>query len=113
MTKSIFICVLLLATIAYSALSAPINIRISDAGDDGDTFLIDCDHAQSEVSSDFFLYDSGLNENYSANENYIREIASTNGGTISIKFSQFRLASGTLMTIKDAVTQQILVSNAT
>lgn len=113
MTKSIFICILLLVTMAYSALSAPINIRISDAGDDGDTFLIDCDHAQSEVSSDFFLYDSGLNENYSANENYIREIASTNGGTISIKFSQFRLASGTLMTIKDAVTQQILVSNAT
>ena len=113
MTKSIFICVLLIATMAYSALSAPINIRISDAGDDGDTFLIDCDHAQSEVSSDFFLYDSGLNENYSANENYIREIASTNGGTISIKFSQFRLANGTLMTIKDAVTQQILVSNAT
>ena len=113
MTKSIFICILLLVTMAYSALSAPINIRISDAGDDGDTFMIDCDHAQSEVSSDFFLYDSGLNENYSANENYIREISSTNGGTISIKFSQFRLASGTLMTIKDAVTQQILVSNAT
>ena len=113
MTKSIFICVLLWATMAYSVAFAQTNIRISDAGDDGDTFLIDCDHAQSAISSDFFLYDSGLNENYSANENYIREIASTNGGTISIKFIQFRLASGTLITIKDAVTQQILVSNAT
>ena len=113
MAKSVFICVLLLATMAYSAAFAQTNIRISDAGDEGGTFLIDCDHAQSAISSDFFLYDSGLNENYSANENYIREIASTNGGTISIKFIQFRLASGTLMTIKDAVTQQILVSNAT
>ncbi|MCF0207206.1 MAG: proprotein convertase P-domain-containing protein, partial [Bacteroidales bacterium] len=90
-----------------------VNIRISDTGDVGNTFQIDCDASASEQTTTTFFYDSGLTGNYSANESYIRDLASTNGGALSIKFVEFNLATGTVMTIKDAISQAVLVSNAT
>lgn len=90
------------------------NWRISDSGgENGNTFQIDCTHATSEAATTTYIYDSGLTGNYSANESYTRDIASTNSGAISIKFTQFNLASGTTLTIKDAISQAVLVSNAT
>ena len=90
------------------------NIYISTPGDVGNNYLINCDDASSETETTVFFYDSGGQYgNYSPNSSYTREMTSINGGSISVKFIQFSLASGTFLTIMDNVSQQILVSNAT
>jgi len=117
MNKSIVLLLALLFA-ACSVSLAQTNIKISDTPGvsypgNGNNFEIDCSAASSETGTTIFFYDSGLNGNYSTNESYIRELSSTNGGSISVKFTQFNLATGTLLTIKDAISQEILVSNAT
>ena len=117
MNKSIVLLLALLFA-ACSVSLAQTNIRISDTPGNtypgnGNNFEIDCSAASSETGTTIFFYDSGLNGNYSTNESYIRELSSTNGGSISVKFTQFNLATGTLLTIKDAISQEVLVSNAT
>ena len=112
MNKRVYIMLAVLLSVSMSAISR--NINISDDGDYGNTFQIDCSEAVSETSTTVYLYDDGgQSSNYQANRSYIKEIASTNGGSINMKFTQFNLASGTLITIKDAVSHAILVSNAT
>jgi gliding motility-associated-like protein len=98
---------------ACTVALAQTQIRISDPGTSGNTFEIDCPAVSNENSPAALLYDSGLTGNYSANESYTRDIASNNSGAVTLKFTQFNLASGTLMTIKDGISQQVLVSNAT
>ena len=110
--QDFFLCVVLIISSLTSCL-AQTYIRISDPGDIGNTFLIDCDNASSPFSTNVFLFDSGLTENYSENESYIREISSSNGGEINLKFTQFSLAGGTVLTIRDAITHEIFTSNAT
>lgn len=110
--RHFFLCIVLIIASVTSCL-AQTYIRISDPGDIGNTFLIDCDNATSPFSTNVFLLDSGLDENYSENESYIREISSTNGGDINLKFTQFSLANGTVMTIRDAITHEIFASYAT
>ena len=112
MNKRFYIMLAVLLSVSMSAISR--NINISDDGDYGNTFQIDCSVAVSEASTTVYMYDDGgQSGNYMANRSYIKEIASTNGGSINLKFTQFNLASGTLVTIKDAVSQALLVSNAT
>ena len=90
------------------------NIILGYPGDVGNNYLINCDDASSETETTVFFYDSsGPSGNYSPNSSYTREMTSINGGSISVKFIQFSLASGTFLTIMDNVSQQILVSNAT
>jgi len=109
-----FIMVLVALFAACTVALAQTQIRISDAGTSGNTFEISCPAGgSSEQNPAARLYDSGLTGNYSANESYIRDIASNNSGAISLKFTQFNLAAGTLMTIKDGISMQVLVSNAT
>ena len=103
----------LFLTIALLTNCLAQNIRISDEGDVDNTFIINCDNANSEYSTSVYFFDSGGSGTYRPNESYRRNISSTNGGSISIKFTQFNLALGTFLTIKDAISQQILVSNAT
>ncbi len=106
-----FVAIMAACTVALAQTTYTLN----QPGSSGNTFEIACPAGgSSEASPAALLYDSGgQSSNYSSNENIIRDIASTNSGAISIKFTQFNLASGTTMTIKDGVTFQILVSNAT
>lgn len=103
----------LFLTIALLTNCLAQNIRISDEGDIDNTFIINCDNANSEYSTSVYFFDSGGSGTYRPNENYRRNITSTNGGSINIKFTQFSLASGTLLTIRDAISQEVLVLNAT
>ena len=112
MNKSVLIIVLAVLLAASTSVFAQTNYLLSDPGTSGNTFEIVCGDNSSETNPAAYLYDSGNTGNYSSNENYIREIASTNSGSINIKFTQFNLASGTVMTIKDAISQAVLVSNA-
>ncbi len=100
-------------TIACSTVFAQTNIRISDEADIGTTFQIDCTTSASEATTQTKFYDDGLTGNYSTNQTYDRILASTNGGAISVRFTQFNLATGTTLTISDAVSTAVLVSNAT
>ena len=114
MNKSLFISVLAVLFAASTSVFAQTSYLISDPGSSGNTFEIACQTgAGNENNFAAYLYDSGgASGQYSANESYIRDIASTNSGAISLKFTQFNLASGTTMTIKDGISQQVLVSNA-
>ena len=117
MNKSLFICVLAVLLAASTSVFAQTTYLLSDTqaqGQQGNTFQITCQTgAGSTTNAAAILYDSGgANGQYSANEDIIRDIASTNSGAITISFSQFNLASGSMMTIKDGVSQQVLVSNA-
>lgn len=105
--------VYLLLTIALLTNCIAQTIRISDEGDVDNTFIINCDNANSESTTSVYFFDSGENGIYRPNESYRRNITSTNGGSINIKFIQFSLASGTFLTIRDAVSQQVLAFNAT
>ena len=105
----------ILCVAGSAAFAEVVNIRISDSGgSNGDTFQINCDNAiQNPTSSTgTYFWDSGESGNYSTNESYRRQLASTNSGAISVRFTQFNLATGSLMTIKDAISQEVLVSNA-
>lgn len=117
MNKSLFISVLAVLLAASTSVFAQTTYLLSDTqaqGQQGNTFQITCQTgAGSTTNAAAILYDSGgANGQYSANEDIIRDIASTNSGAITISFSQFNLASGSMMTIKDGVSQQVLVSNA-
>ena len=99
---------------ACTVALAQTTYTLDQAGSSGNTFEITCQSGTgNENNFAAYLYDSGGSSGqYQANESIIRDIASTNSGAISIKFTQFNLASGTTMTIKDGISQQILVSNA-
>jgi len=107
--------VLVAIVAACTVALAQTTYTLNQAGSSGNTFEIACPAGgSSEANPAALLYDSGgASGNYSANESLIRDIASTNSGAISIKFTQFNLGSGTTMTIKDGISQQVLVSNAT
>ena len=107
------ILMVLAVLIAACTATFAIDIRISDNPTEGTNFQIDCSEAISETSTSVFFYDDGLNSNYTANRSYTREITSDNSGSISVKFTTFNLATGTVLTIKDAISQTIIVSNAT
>ncbi|MBO4875524.1 MAG: gliding motility-associated C-terminal domain-containing protein [Bacteroidales bacterium] len=118
MNKSLFISVLAVLFAASTSVFAQTSYNISDTNAPGqvdNTFQITCQNGTgSENNFAAYLYDSGgASGQYQTNESYIRDIASTNSGAISLKFTQFNLASGTVMTIKDGISQEILVSNAT
>ena len=111
MNKKILIALAVLMAACTSAFAR--DIRISDTPDAGTAFQIDCSTAASEGTTTVYFYDDGLNGSYSAGQGYTREITSGNSGAISVKFTQFSLATGTVLTIKDAITQTVLASNAT
>ena len=118
MNKSLFISVLVALFAVSTSVFAQTTYLISDTnapGQAGNTFQITCqDGNGNENNFAAYLYDSGgASGQYNVNEDIIRDIASTNSGAISIKFTQFNLAAGSVMTIKDAISQQVLVSNAT
>ena len=106
------ILILLAAIFAVCMSASARNIEIDEDGDYGNTFQIDCAEAASEATTTTIIYDDGGTGNYAVNRSYIKEIASTNGGAISMRFTTFNLASGTIMTIKDAISGQILAQNA-
>ena len=117
--RIIMVLVAIMAACTVALAQTTPEYRLNQAGSSGNTFEIPCPAGgSSETNPAAMLYDSGgpgsgTSANYGANESYIRDIASTNSGAISIKFTQFNLASGTTMTIKDGISQQVLVSNAT
>lgn len=88
------------------------DILISDVPET-DAFQIDCEISSSEATTTTYFFDDGGNGSYLASQTYMRDIQSTNGSIISVKFVNFNLANGTLLTIRDAVTREVLVSNAT
>ena len=88
------------------------DILISDVPET-EAFQIDCESSSSEATTTTYFFDDGGNNYYYSNVSYIRDIQSTNGSIISVKFVNFNLANGTLLTIKDAVTREVLVANAT
>ncbi len=107
--RNILAAILLL--MAYN-LSFATDILISDVPET-DAFQIDCESSASEATTTTYFFDDGGNSYYYPNVSYIRDIQSTNGSIISVKFVNFNLANGTLLTIKDAVTREVLVANAT
>jgi len=88
------------------------DILISDVPET-DAFQIDCESSASEATTTTYFLDDGGESNYTIGRSYIRDIQSANGSIISVKFVNFNLANGTLLTIKDAVTREVLVANAT
>ena len=107
--RNILAAILLLMA---SNLCFATDILISDVPET-DAFQIDCEISSSEATTTTYFFDDGGNGNYYPNVSYIRDIQSTNGSIISVKFVNFNLANGTLLTIKDAVTREVLVANAT
>lgn len=95
-----------------SYISFATDILISDVPET-DAFQIDCESSASEATTTTYFFDDGGNGSYLASQTYMRDIQSTNGSIISVKFVNFNLANGTLLTIRDAVTREVLVSNAT
>ena len=95
-----------------SYISFATDILISDVPET-DAFQIDCESSASESTTTTFFLDDGGESNYTIGRSYIRDIQSANGSIISVKFVNFNLANGTLLTIKDAVTREVLVANAT
>jgi len=116
MNKKVLILLALLFAACTSTFAATRTIKISDEGDAGTStnFLIDCATAsQSGNENVVWFCDDGGDNAYYANREYTREITSGNNGAIRIRFTQFNLATGTTLTIKDAITQTVLASNAT
>ena len=107
--RNILAAILLL--MAYN-LSFATDILISDVPET-DAFQIDCESSSSEETTTTYFLDDGGESNYTIGRSYIRDIQSANGSIISVKFVNFNLANGTLLTIKDAVTREVLVANAT
>lgn len=107
--RNILAAILLL--MAYN-LSFATDILISDVPET-DAFQIDCESSASEATTTTYFLDDGGESNYTIGRSYIRDIQSANGSIISIKFVNFNLANGTLLTIKDAVSHEVLVANAT
>ena len=107
--RNILAAILLL--MAYN-LSFATDILISDVPET-DAFQIDCEISSSEATTTTYFFDDGGNGSYLASQTYMRDIQSTNCSIISVKFVNFNLANGTLLTIKDAVTREVLVANAT
>ncbi|MBO7481134.1 MAG: hypothetical protein J6T63_03390, partial [Bacteroidales bacterium] len=95
-----------------SYISFATDILISDVPET-DAFQIDCESSSSEETTTTYFLDDGGESNYTIGRSYIRDIQSENGSIISVKFVNFNLANGTLLTIKDAVTREVLVANAT
>ncbi|MBO7481378.1 MAG: hypothetical protein J6T63_04615, partial [Bacteroidales bacterium] len=112
MNKKILM-VLVAIMAACTVALAQTTYTINQAGSSGNTFEISCPSGgSSEASPAAYIYDSGgSSNNYSTNESYTRDIASNNSGAISLKFTQFNVGTA-LLTIKDAISQQVLVSNA-
>lgn len=107
--RNILAAILLLMA---SNLCFATDILISDVPET-DAFQIDCESSASEETTTTYFLDDGGESNYTIGRSYIRDIQSENGSIISVKFVNFNLANGTLLTIKDAVTREVLVANAT
>ena len=75
--------------------------HISDSvGTDGDTFTLNCANASSEQETTIFIYDSGGPDgDYGSNESFNKQIQVEEGKVIHIKFTEFNLASGSMMSI--------------
>ena len=111
MNRTISILMIIAAMLCGISTAFAENIAIYSTGDE--PLEIDCDLAASQSATSIFLYDDGLTSNYNTSRNYTMTLNSQNGGYIALFFEEFNLAAGTLMSIRNEVTQEMLVSNAT
>ena len=111
MNRTISILMIIAAMLCGISTAFAENIAIYNTGDV--PLEIDCDLAASQSATSIFLYDDGLTSNYNTSRNYTMTLNSQNGGYIALYFEEFNLAAGTLMSIRNEVTQEMLVSNAT
>lgn len=96
---------MLLCVFSTAAFATDYNLCDYSTLGEGGQVTVDCSVAN-------FLYDSGGTSNYSANESFTYFICTGNAGAISLTFTQFNLASGTLMSIFDGQTDAVLYTNA-
>jgi gliding motility-associated-like protein len=94
---------------ASSAIFAQ-NINIQNTNDV--PYELDCEGHTTNTNPALTLYDDGGTGNYQTNQSYEMTFISNNGGSVNIYFAQFNLAAGTMMSIRDEVSQEMLVSNA-
>ena len=110
MRQKLFTLLILAVLLCGSAAFAE-NINIYNTGDT--PYEIDCDQAASQGGTSIFLYDDGGTGDYQTNQSYTMTLHSNNGGYVALYFQQFNLAEGTFMSIRNDVTEEMLVSNAT
>jgi len=110
MNRTISILMMLAAMLLGASAAFAENINIYNTGDE--PLEIDCDQAPSQGGTSVFLYDDGGTGNYQTGQSYTMTLNANNGGYIAVYFEEFNLATGTLMSIRNEVTQEMLESNA-
>ena len=110
MNRTISILMMLAAMLLGAGAAFAENINIYDTGTE--PLEIDCSQAASQGGTSIFLFDDGGTGQYEPNRSYSMTLNANNGGYIALYFEEFNLAQGTLMSIRNEVTQELLVSNA-
>ncbi|MBQ6276561.1 MAG: gliding motility-associated C-terminal domain-containing protein [Bacteroidales bacterium] len=110
MNRTISILMMLAAMLLGAGAAFAENINIYDTGTA--PLEIDCSQAASQGGTSIFLFDDGGTGQYEPNRSYTMTLNANNGGYIALYFEEFNLAQGTLMSIRNEVTQELLVSNA-